>query len=233
MNATRRRLHGFAMMSVFAGILLFASSCLDDDNQNIEPIKTAYVSLYNASPDAPDLDIIVDQRRINNNPFDYGEYTGYLPFYTGQRNLRFGPYGANNVVVDTTLDLKVDQAYSIFVVDNYEHADVLVTEDSGNPGEGQAMVRFLNLSPDAPAVRLDSAASGTPLFDDQTFKETSAFTPIDAGTYDFTVRAGGQSLLEMPATQVYAGRYYTIIVRGYQTPPAGNNHVLSSEVIIE
>jgi hypothetical protein len=233
MNSTRGKLHFAVLMSCFVGILLLASACLDDDNQNLEPIETAYVSLYHASPDAPDLDIIVDERRINNNPFDYGEYTGYLRFYTGARNLRFGPYGASNVVVDTTLELADNKAYSIFVVDSYQHADVLVTEDSGEPGEGQAMVRFLNLSPDAPAVRLDSSGTGAPLFDDQAFKEPSAFKAVDAGTYDFNVTTGGQTLLEMPGTEVFAGRYYTIIVRGYQTPPAGNNHVLSSQVLIE
>jgi hypothetical protein len=242
MNTTRRKMRlpavkwGLTLVG-FLGILLLATSCLDDDNnnQNTTPTEVAYVSLYNASPDAPNLDVIVDDRRINRSPFDYSEYTGYMPFYTGSRNLRIGPNGANNVVVDTTLQLLNAHAYSIFVVDNYQHADLLVIEDTGEPGSGQAMVRFLNLSPDAPAINLSNDDSGTPLFSNQSFKATTAFKPVTAGTFDLRITStdGAQELLNIPDATFVAGRYYTVIVRGYQTPPSGNTHVLSSEVIIE
>jgi hypothetical protein len=241
MNTTRGTIrlfagrHSFALTGGFVGVLLLASSCLDDRNENIEPTKVAYVSLYHASPDAPDLDIIVDDRRINNNPFDYADYTGYLPFYTGSRNLRFGPNGAHNIVVDTTLELTDQKAYSIFVVDNYQHAEVLVTEDEGDPSEGEAMVRFLNLSPDAPPLDLHNDETGTPLFDDQSFKATSAFKSLTAGTFDLRVTTGdgAQEMLLIPDATLVAGRFYTVIARGYQIPPAGNTHVFSSQVLVE
>ena len=219
-------------MSCFAGILLMATSCMDNDNQNIEPVPFAYVSLYNASPDAPDLDIIIDDQKVNSYPFDYAEYTGYLRFFTGNRNLKFGLYGAQNIVADTTVEFKEQHVYSVFVVDNYEHADILVTEDTGEPGEGEAMIRFLNLSPDAPVVNLD-AGGETPMFEGQAFKATSAFKAVDAGSYDFVVTGEGETLLNMPDTKLVAGRYYTVIVRGYQEPPAGNANVLGSEIITE
>jgi hypothetical protein len=233
MNTTRGKMR-LALMSGFVGILLFATSCLDDRNENIEPIKVAYVSLYHASPDAPDLDIIVDNRRINNNPFDYADYTGYLPFYTGSRTLRFGPYGADNIVVDTTLELADRKAYSIFVVDNYQRAEVLVTQDEGEPAEGEAMVRFLNLSPDAPAIDLYNEESDTAMFVGQAFKAASAFKSVAVGTFDFRVSTSdGQELLGIPDAQLIPGRYYTVIVRGYRVPPAGNTNVLSSQVLVE
>src|SRR5690349_14204394 len=95
-----------ALIGCFAGILLMATSCLNDDNQNTEPIPFAYVSIYNASPDAPDLDIIVDEQKINTAPFDYAEYTGYLRFYTGNRHLKFGTFGSQNITADTTVEFK-------------------------------------------------------------------------------------------------------------------------------
>lgn len=224
-----------ALMGCVGGILLIASSCLDKDDQNVVPIEVAYVSLYQASPNAPDLDIIVDNRQINSGPFNYAEYTGYLRFYTGQRNIRFGPFGASNVNVDTTLNLENGKAYSVFVVDEYENAGVLVLNDEVDaPAEGKAMVRFLNLSPDGGNVSLNAADNSTPWFADQAFKATSEFKEVDAKLYNLAVtNASGTGVLSVPDTDFRGGRYYTILVRGYQTPPAGNNHVLSAEVIVD
>ena len=220
-------------MGCLASVMFLAAGCLDN-TENVVPTEVAYVSLYQASPNAPELGIIVDDRQINNYPFDYSEYTGYLQFFTGSRNLRFGPFGANNVVVDTTLNLENGKAYSIFVVDDYTKADVLVLEDNEVAVEGKAMVRFLNLSPDADKIDLIAEGEASPVFDDQAFKATSTFKAIDAKEYDFTVTSpAGTQLLQIPDTPLAAGRFYTILVRGYGTPPSGNGNVLSSEILIQ
>src|SRR5688572_26090583 len=86
--------------------LVFIMGCDPSDGEDIQPSPIAYVSLYNASPDAPDLNIVVDSRQINTYPFEYSDHTGYLRFYIGDRNLKFGPFGASNAVVDTTVTLE-------------------------------------------------------------------------------------------------------------------------------
>lgn len=228
------RIFGRVALLVPVAILFLVSGCkLDDDKYVVPPV--AYVSLYNASPNGPDLNVIVDNRQINSNSFDYSEHTGYLRFYTGDRTIQFGPYGASNVVADTTLKLENDKAYSIFVVDEYPTPDILVLNDDGDePGEGKAMIRFLNLSPDTEAVNLLSDGSTTPMFTGQVYKASSAFTAVDAKRYDFTVRStsGDNQLLDVPGINLQPGWYYTVVVRGYSTPPANNDHVLSAEVLV-
>jgi hypothetical protein len=213
---------------------MLVTGCKLDEDKYVAP-PVAYVSLYNASPNGPELNVLVDNRQINSNSFDYSEHTGYLRFYTGDRTIQFGPYGASNVVADTTLKLENDKAYSIFVVDEYPTPDIMVLNDDGDePGDGKAMIRFLNLSPDTEAVNLTVDGEATPVFADQQYKEPSAFTAVDAKRYDFTVKstAGDSELLDVPGINLQPGWYYTVIVRGYSAPPQGNNRVLSAEVLV-
>ena len=220
---------------IFAAVLFSMTACDDDDDENIVPQEVAYVSLYQASPDAPDLNIMVDNRRINTYPFDYTDHTGYLRFHTGERNLKFGPYGASNVVADTTVTFEDGEAYSVFVAGNYADLDILTFEDTTDPpAEGNAMVRLLNLSPDAPPVNLFVDGETNALFTDQSFKEAPEFIEVDAGQYDFQVKGSdnGSISLNLPDRELQEGWYYTIVVRGYVTPPAGNSNVLSAEVIV-
>src|SRR5690606_26363306 len=71
-------------------LLVLLTSCLDDDDNLVtEPVEVAYVSIYHAAPETAPLDIVVDGRMINRNPFDYTSYSGYLNFFTGNRDILF------------------------------------------------------------------------------------------------------------------------------------------------
>jgi hypothetical protein len=223
------------LLSIVGGIfLLITTSCkLDNDVEALPP--AAYVSLYQASPDAPELNIILDEKVINDGRFGYTDRTGYLRFFAGNRTLQVGPAGANNVVADTTMKFEDGKAYSVFVVNTYNKAELLVLDDDVNPpAAGKAKVRFLNLSPDAPAVDLQVSDSGSPIATDVTFKEKTAFNDIDAGKYSFQVRSSsGDVSLSLPNVVFLDGWSYTIIVRGFKDPPAGSESVLSAEVIVD
>ncbi|HMJ70873.1 MAG TPA: DUF4397 domain-containing protein [Cyclobacteriaceae bacterium] len=238
MNSLVKRMKLFALVG--GGLMMVLAGCKLDDNDSPELPPVAYVSLYNASPNSPGLSIMVDRKVINNNSFDYSDHTGYLRFLTGERMLEFGPYGANNVVADTTVKFEDGKAYSVFVVDNYDKADVLVlSDDTSEPASGKAKVRFLNLSPDAPDVDLAIAgtdsASDSAVFTSQSFKEKSEFIEVEAKNYDFKVKmaSGSDVLLTVPNATFQDGWSYTILVRGFRTPPGGSNSVLSAEVIVD
>ena len=235
MNTVRKSNLGMAGL-VCSELLLVADSC-DLSQDNVQPDPVAYVSLYQASPNAPDLSIEVDGRQLNTYPFNYADYTGYLRFYIGSRNLKFGPFGANNAVIDTTVTLENLNVYSIFLADNYEDVTLLILNDStDDPAAGKAMIRFVNVSPDAPDVDLKVKDEASSLITGISFKESSEFIELDPNLYDFQVTTGNNGnnnvILEVPDIIVQEGFFYTILLRGYDTPPAGSTNVLSGEVIV-
>jgi hypothetical protein len=230
-GAIRKKI-AFAVCCLCAVVMLGCD--LDDDDKTVN-IPVAYVSLYQASPNAPNLDIVVDNRVININTFAYADYTGYLRFFTGERNIKFRPAAASSVAIDTTFSLEANNAYSIFVVDDYDDAQALLLKDNTEtPASGKAKVRFVNLSPDVQPVNLTATGIEANTFNDIPFQESSDFKEVTAAQYDFLVQAnsGQQTLLNIPDITLQPGWYYTILVRGYATPPVGNTNVLSAQVIV-
>jgi hypothetical protein len=224
-------------LSGFMGIALMTltiTGCLDDDSPARPNFPVAFVSIYNGSPNGPDLDIQVDNKQINPTPFEYGDFSGYLRFYTGDRNLKFGPAEASSVNIDTTVTFERNKVYSVFVVDEYENASVVVlTDNSDLPAEGKAKVRVIHLSPDAPEIDVAIEGETGVIADNLSFKETSSIVEVDADELTFKVLSadGSEVLLTVPSINLQSRGYYTIIVRGYATPPDGNPNVLSAQIV--
>ena len=217
-------------------LLVLLISCNPDDGDFVsEPVEVAYVSIYHAAPNAPAFDIVVDGRMINGDPLEYTAYSGYLNFFTGNREIKFHSANANSAVIDTTFNFEDGKAYSLFAINTASDIEALLVVDSAAaPATGNAMVRFINLAPDAPAFDLlhgDNA--GSALFTENGFKGATAFREIAADTYDFQVRSAGASsaLISAEDVEILPGRFYTIITRGFVNPPDGNTNILSVEIL--
>jgi hypothetical protein len=210
----------------------FVSVSCDVDNDN-HPAPVSYVSFYNASPNAPSLGILVDDKLVNTVPFAYSDHTS-LRFDIGSRNFKIGSYGTSDIFVDTTLVLQEDISYSIFIVDEYDDASVLILTDKAVlPPPLKAKIRFINLSPDGKRMQLKVQDLPTPLIGGQSFKEASSYIDVDSRTYNLEVvsEEGTAISLPMPDIKIEDGWIYTILVRGYTIPPPGNKNGLSAEVV--
>lgn len=215
-------------------LLIAFTGCLDD-GPSVPNTPVALVKLYHGSPNAPALDIEVDNSQINSGPFLYAEVTSYLAFYTGNRNLKFGPYASSSVNIDTTLAFEANKAYSVFVAGEIANAEVVVLTDTADEAStGKAKVRIINLSPDAGNVDFRIAGETGQLATDLEFKDATAFTEVDAGEIDFEVYASDDDelLLSLPNTTIQSRYFYTIVIRGYDTPPSGNTNVLAAQVLL-
>ena len=214
-------------------LLVFLAACSPDDEEFVnEPVEVAYVSIYHGAPNAPAFDISVDGRIINLNPFEYTSYSGYLNFFTGDRDIKFRSINADNALIDTIFSFEDGKAYSLFAVNTLSNIEALLVADSAAaPAEGKAMVRFINLAPDAPAFDLTAGANA--IFTGKTFKDATQFTEIDADTYSFAVKntGGADAVISASDVEILPGRFYTIITRGFVTPPDGNDHLLSLEIL--
>jgi hypothetical protein len=228
-----KRMSRVALAVVSAvGILILSVSCeLKEDE--IEPGEEAQVCLFHTSPDAPNLDILVDDLKLNTVPFEYGKFTGYLQFSPGIRNLKLRPYGGGTPAIDQSITLEPKEDFSLFVIDEYDKASVLLLWDNPDkPSPNHAMIRFINLSPDSEPLQLKIKDASIPLTVGQSFKDVSPFIEVEAKTTDFLITSGGNTVLELLGSELQNEWYYTIYVMGYVTPPTGNTNVLSAQVFV-
>ncbi len=200
---------------MLAGIISTFSSCDKDDI--VAPIETANILVTHASPNAPGVDLLIDGVVQNASALNYPGNTGYLPINVGTRNIKVNVSGTSSTVINADLTFAKDQNYSIFAVDSVSKISaVVLSDDLTAPASGKAHVRFVHLSPDAPAVDV-ALTGGAVVFGNKSFKEFTAFTPLDAGTYNLEVRVAGTSTvaLPLPGIVLAAGKIYTVYAKGF------------------
>ena len=175
------------------------------------------ILVVHASPDAPGVDLLIDDLVVNTAPLEYPDNTGYLPILAGTRNIKVNASGTTLTVIDATVSLMADASYSIFAIDELSSIEPLVlVDDLSAPAAGTAHVRFLHLSPDAPAVDI-TLTDGTVVFGNKSFRDYTEFTPLTAGSYDLQVRLAGTTtvVLDLPGIALEAGTIYTVFAKGF------------------
>jgi hypothetical protein len=221
----------FSLLSalLLASSLLVFTACDDSDDD----ISTGQIMVTHASPDAPGVDLLIDNEKKNSAPLPYPASTGYLEVETGTRNIKVNVAGTSTTVINADLDIEQNTYYSVFAVDSVANLTAIAFEDDLTaPASGKAHVRFIHLSPDAPAVDIAVASSGAVVFGDVSFKEGTAFAPLDAGTYALDVRvAGTQTVaLVLPPITLSAGKIYTVFAKGFLA--GTGDQALGAEIIV-
>ncbi|MEJ8801026.1 DUF4397 domain-containing protein [Pontibacter sp. H249] len=116
----------------------FAFTACDDDD-DLDLLEDAQVMVIHASPDAPAVDLYVDDAKVNTTALNYPNNTGYLDVESGSRNFKVTPAGlpASSAVIDADVDLDEDKAYSVFAIDRVANIGALVLEDDlSEPASG-------------------------------------------------------------------------------------------------
>jgi hypothetical protein len=174
------------------------------------------VKVVHASPDAPGVDLLVDNTIAGTN-LTYPNNTGYQTLSSGTRNIKVNVTGTSATVIEANIDFIQDKNYSLFAVNSVANIEaILIEDDLTAPDQGKTHVRFIHLSPDAPAVDV-TLTDGTVVFGNKSFKEYTAFTPLDAGSYDLEVRVAGTTTvaLDLPVISLEAGKIYTVFAKGF------------------
>jgi len=219
------------LASVFlATATIFLASCKKEE----APHEHANVMVVHASPNAPGVDLLVDDTKINSAALTFPNNTGYLELEAGTRNLKINVTGTSTTVINANVPFTKDMNYSVFAVDSVSKISPLViSDDLTAPAAGKAHVRFIHLSPNAPAVDVAVASTGDVVFGNYGFKEYSAFTPLTAGTYLLDVRLTGTSTvaLTLPSITLEAGKIYTVYAKGFAGVLTGTE-ALGAEIIV-
>jgi hypothetical protein len=206
----------------------------DDEETPVSPTplpSNSLVKVVHASPDAPGVDLLVDNTVAGTN-LTFPNNTGYLTVPSGTRNVKVNVTGTSTTVIEANIDFMEDKNYSVFAVNSVANIEaVLIEDDLTTPAQGKAHVRFIHLSPDAPAVDV-TLMDGTVVFGNNSFKDFTAFTPLDAGSYDLEVRVAGTTTvaLDLPVINLEAGKIYTVFAKGFLS--GNGQQQLGAEIIV-
>jgi hypothetical protein len=210
------RLNKLTIAIAASAIALGFAGCSKDDKSTNPQMSNAHVLVVHASPDAPGVDLLVDNVKINSQALTFPNNTGYLAVASGNRNIKVNASGTTTSVINANLDFSSDMSYSIFAIDTLASIAPLVIEDNlGAPASGKSHVRFIHLSPNAPAVDI-TLTDGTVVFGNKAFGQYTPFTPLNAGTYNLQVRLAGTStvVLNLPNIVLENGKIYTVFAKG-------------------
>jgi hypothetical protein len=225
-----------ALMVMMLAMVAFLGACSDDDDDSpmssTTPPANASVLIVHASPNAPGVDIYVDDAGPAVTNLQFPANTGYVTLPSGTRNVKVNVNNTTTTVINADLTLDPNQNYSVFAIDSVTSIEPLVlVDDLTAPASGKAHVRFVHLSPNAPAVDV-AVTGGGAVFPDVEFREFQGFAPLDAGTYNLEVRLASTStvVLPLPGITLEAGKIYTVFAKGFVG--GSGDQTLGAEIIV-
>jgi len=180
----------------------------------------AGVRVIHASPDAPNVDVYVNQEIGNDMPaiqnLGFTEGTDYIGLPTGDYNFQVTPFGQESpVVIDTNAFIDGSQDFSVVASDFLSNISPVIYQDDNTFDPDNARVRFIHQSPDAPAVDI-LANDSINLFDGVSFTESGGYQTVSPGDYslDVNLDSDGTTVLEDIGVTLEAGTVYTIFAMG-------------------
>ncbi|MGN7202709.1 DUF4397 domain-containing protein [Pedobacter sp. SAFR-022] len=204
---------------LFAALTLSAviTSCSKDFDNTPAPAVSG-LNMINASPTTELLDFYVNNTRGNNENFGLGKKLGYYNLYSGTSKISITKKGSQTTLASENFNFAPERGYSLFVIGKVDSLKFLMVKDSVSmPASGKANVRFVNVSPDAPALNLAVGTAATDLVTDKAYKQYSEFTTIDAApkvTFTAKNKATGAVEATLADVEIKSGATYTIWVKG-------------------
>lgn len=195
----------------FLTVLLAASvmtaACSDDDD-NTGPQGEARVRVVHASPDAPDVDVLVDDAEVLGD-VPYLTFSDYLEVPAGTRNLKVNAAGTDISVIDADVDLADGTDYTV-IASGLAAASIepiVLEDDNSTPGTGLARVRAIHAAPGASGVDIYVTPPGAdlqnsvPVLTNVQFRDVADYLEVPPGDYQVRATlAGTKTVVIDPGT---------------------------------
>ncbi len=201
------------MLSLLFAAGALVSACSDDDDNGTGPESSGLVRVVHLSPDAPNVDVLVDDVAVATN-VPYLTASEYLEVEAGSRNIVIRATGGTSAVLDEDVTVADGGEYTVLVGGQLANIALDVLEDDNTaPAAGNVKVRLVHGAPSAGAVDIYVTEPGTDIA-----LETPALTGIDFGAVS--------PYLEVPAADyqvrvVPTGTLDVVIDSGTLSPGVG------------
>ncbi len=180
--------------------------------------------VVHASPDAPNVDVVVDDNFENpvltDVPFE--AVSDYLEVAPGEYNVKVTAAGNPGVIaIDENLELEAGTQYSVYASGLLASIGAQVLVDDNRSVVTNAKLRIVHEAPSAGRVDIYLTEPGAdisavePAFSEVDFEQETGYVPVAGGDYDVTVTPAGSTAPAIgPLTVTLEnGRVYTAAAR--------------------
>ena len=179
---------------------------------------TSRVRVLHASPDAPNVDIYLDDAKVDAlTDVPFKTLSPYLSIPAGAHNVKVVPTGGAvaDAVIDADVTFASGQSYTVAATNAVASIEAQVITDAPAPTAAGAQLRVVHLSADTPAVDV-RPDGGDPIVTALAYPTATAYLDIPAATYDLEVCATGTDTcpLDLDPVTVDAGTAYSAFAIG-------------------
>jgi hypothetical protein len=206
------------LLTLLLAASALTAACSDDDNDT-GPEGQARLRVVHASPDAPAVDVLVDDAAALSN-VDYLTASDYVELADGAHNVKVNAAGTSTTVIDADVDLADGTDYTVIASGLLDAIQPIVLEDDNStPAAGTARVRAIHGAPSAPAVDVYVTAPGadleaaSPALSNVAFGAVADYLEVPAGDYQVRVTPAGTKtvVIDSGALTLTSGQVRTAI----------------------
>jgi len=153
--------------------------------------ELSYIRFFHASPDAPAIDIYINQRLVAKK-LKYKSFTPYLGLILGNYTVEIYAAGTyTNPVIKSNINIPPKSIFTAAAINELANIQLYVIPDPALPPlSNMARLRFIHLSPNAPSVDF-TLPNGMDVFPDVSYKEITSYKSFVNGRYTFQLRLAG------------------------------------------
>lgn len=172
------------------------------------------IRYLNVLPSQKSVDIYVNNKLLYSD-VKYKSFTPYI--YMENRSYKIDIYeaGTKNILIRTTFIIPDESLFTLAISGNIgQEALIIVDEDiEQKSSNSQAVVRFINLSPDLPIA--DIFNNDKPIVDNIDYKDQTIYEYLNPGVYTISVKGNlnGDDLVTTNI-QFKTDRIYSIYIIG-------------------
>ena len=204
------------MACLILGTVLFTTACGND--------ARARVRVVHASPDAPNVDVLLDNKVVLTN-VAYQTASPYLTIKAGQHTAKINPTGSTSSVITAQATFAGRTDTTILAVGKVAGTGdqaltaLVAVDDNTPPTSGNVKVRVIHASPSAGNVDIyvtaPAAVLTTPTLGNVSYKTVSSYLSVPVGDYEIRVFPAGSPTTGTPvidATATFtAGQIRTVV----------------------
>ena len=212
--------------------VIFLNSCKKTEKLVVE--KYSYIRIVNASPGVGTYNVYANDKIMNAAAIPFGGTIAYKTFEPNTHTFKFTSASSTTSLFTKEFSLKANEVSSLYLIGKPGQLEGLFVFDANQDVSlsQKSFIRFINLSPDAPALDLNVVGASA-VTTNRPYKAYSTFAEVEAKKYSFEIKDSATGAVKATLTDVdfAAGRYYTIVARGLLNPGV-NEQPFSAQSII-